>query len=98
MFIPSLLWKRGRARRPCPVGGYLPLHQPSAVLWLYHVLPSFPWFSFIATPCVGHWGVSAVGWPPCAWSHWLAASTCTLTLAKSVPRRVTRTSCPLRVA
>src|SRR6266446_7393612 len=88
----------GRARRLCPVGGYRPLHQPLAVLWLYHMLPSLPWFSFIATLCLGHCGVSAVGGPPCAWSHWLAASTCTLTLAKSVPRRVTRTSCPLSVA
>src|SRR5439155_9652903 len=88
----------GAERVPCPVGSYLPLHQPSAALWLYHVLPSLPWFSFIGTPCLGHCGVSAVAGPSCAWSHWLAASPCTLTLAKSVPRKVTSTSCPWRVA
>src|SRR5712692_2821795 len=51
----------------CPLrahwGGepYRPLHQPSAVLWLYHVRPSLPWCSFITTPCVGQRGVSSVG-------------------------------------
>ena len=33
-----------------------------------------------------------------AWSHWLASSTCALTLAKSTPRKVTMTSWPCRVA
>src|SRR5262249_31430958 len=33
---------------------YRPLHQPSAVLWLNHVLPFLPWFSCMATPCLLH--------------------------------------------
>ena len=77
---------------------YLPLHQPSGVRWLYHVLPFLPWFSFSGTPCLGHCGaVSAVG-PLWVCSQVAAASTCALTLAKSVPRNVTMTSWPLSVA
>jgi hypothetical protein len=107
MVIPCLLWKWGRACT-LPGGGYLPLHQPSAVRWDHQERPSL-WFCVICTlcllhqpgrsqrsdcpvPCVGDWAGA------CTLSHWLASSTCALTLAKSVPRRVTMTSCPCRVA
>ena len=40
-------------------------------------------------PCLGHCGVSSAVCPLWAWSHWLASSTCALTLAKSTPRKVT---------
>src|SRR5439155_915443 len=55
---PSRKW--GRARRPCPVGSYLPLHQlPSAnLVGQYHPLPLV--LGFIG-PCVGHRGASSVG-------------------------------------
>ena len=80
-----------------PCGGYLPLHQePSASLCgQYQPLPLVLGFM---PPCLGHCGVSSAVCPLWAWSHWLASSTCALTLAKSTPRKVTRTSCPCRVA
>src|SRR5262245_34203102 len=85
------------AQRRAPLGGHLPLHQePSASLCgQYQPLPLV--LVFMA-PCVGHWGVSSAVCPRWAWSHWLASSTCALTLAKSTPRKVTSTSCPCRVA
>src|SRR5712692_7538953 len=55
----SVCSPRAQGQSVCPAPGwrYRPLHQPSAVLWLYHVLPSFPWFSFITTLCLGQCGV-----------------------------------------
>src|SRR5712692_218965 len=53
----------------CPLrahwGGepYRPLHQPSAVLWLYHVRPSLPWCSFIWMSCFAHQSSGGVGSP-----------------------------------
>ena len=90
----------------CPAPGwrYLPLHQvPSAKRWDHQERP-FLWFWRICTPCLLH---QPSGCPvpcmggcagACTLSHSDACSTCALTLAKSVPRRVTRTSWPRRVA
>src|SRR3989442_8884104 len=88
----------GAGCEPCTGCGYLPLHQPSTVLWLYHVRPSLPWFSFIGTPCVGHCGVSSAVCPLWALSHWLASSTFALTLGNYIPRKATSTSFPCSMA
>src|SRR3989442_7664821 len=89
----------GAGCEPCTGCGYLPLHQPSTVLWLYHVRPSLPWFSFSGTPCLGHClAVSSALCPLWALRHWLASSTCRLTLTKSTPRNVTITSCTCSIA
>src|SRR5438132_9815736 len=47
--------RKAMGQSVCPAPGwcYRPLHQPSAVLWLYHVRPSL-WFWRIATPCLAH--------------------------------------------
>src|SRR6266516_3857699 len=87
-----------RIHQCSPSAHYLPLHQPSAVLCDHQERPSL-WFSFIGTSCLGHcWAGSSAVCPLWAFSHWLASSTCVLTLAKSTPRKVTSTSCPCRVA
>src|SRR5215475_7054705 len=98
----STCYNRNYAERRCgecgaPLGRHLPLHQePSASLCgQYQPLPLV--LGFIA-PCVGHCGVVSAVCPLWAWSHWLASSTCTLTLAKSTPRKVTMTSWPCRAA
>src|SRR6516165_7315664 len=98
----STCYNRDDAERRCgereaPLGGHWPLHQePSASLCgQYQPLPLV--LGFMA-PCVGHCGVVSGLCPRWAWSHWLASSTCALTLAKSTPRKVTMTSCPCRVA
>src|SRR6516162_9199366 len=89
--------ERRCGERGAPLGGHLPLHQePSASLCgQYQPLPLV--LGFMA-PCVGHCGVVSAVCPRWAWSHWLASSTCALTLAKSTPRKVTMTSWPCRVA
>src|SRR5262249_45677009 len=48
-----LPWAMEQSVCPAPVDCYRPLHQPSAVLWLYQERPSL-WFSFICTPCLLH--------------------------------------------
>ncbi len=85
--------KSPQALRP---GGlpYLPLHQPSAVLWLYHVLPSLPWFSFIATPCLGQCGVSSVGLTTRG-NRWSTASRRCSKRPSSLSRNVSCTWRPL---
>src|SRR4030095_16706400 len=97
----STCYNRDYAERWCgergaPLGGHVPLHhEPSASLCgQYQPLPLV--LGFMA-PCLGHCGVSSVVGPRWAWSHWLASSTCALTLAKSTPRKVTMTSWPCRV-
>src|SRR5262245_4216242 len=96
---PSIV-RMGRAGSapPLPCCPYFPLHQPSAVLCDNQERPSL-WFCVILTVCLLH-QPSAAGGRAGVWmlSHSLACSTCALTLAKSVPRRVTSTSCPCRVA
>src|SRR5215510_14031576 len=89
--------ERRCGERGAPLGGHLPLHhEPSASLCgQYQPLPLV--LGFMA-PCLGHCGVVSALCPPWAWSHWLASSTCDLTLAKSTPRKVTMTSWPCRVA
>src|SRR5436190_3496299 len=97
MDIPSLLWKRGRPAGSAP-RGYLPLHQWPSGSFTGQYQP-VPFVLGFRAPCVGHCGVaSAVGGLPWVCNHALACSTCTFTLAKSVPRKVTRTSCPLSLA
>jgi hypothetical protein len=44
---------RARSPLPCPVGCYLPLHQPWGVL-CDHQAPFSPLRSFICTPCLLH--------------------------------------------
>ena len=64
----------------------------------------FLWFWVICTLCLAHQplgsSVFCVGGcaGACTLSHSAACSTCTLTLAKSTPRKVTMTSWPCRVA
>src|SRR4029453_2639923 len=93
----------GQGVCPAPEQRYRPLHQPSAVLCDHQERPSF-WLGVICTPCLLHQPsgcpVLCVGGCAgvCTLSHSDAASTWALTLAKSIPRNVTSTSCPCRVA
>src|SRR5215510_599997 len=93
----------GQSVCPAPCWRYFPLHQPCVVLWDHQEWPSL-WFCVICTPCLLH---QPLGCPVpcvggcagvCTLSHSDACSTCALTLAKSVPRKVTMTSWPFRVA
>jgi hypothetical protein len=49
---PIRSWSGSAASEPCATP--LPLHQPATVVWLCQREPSWPWFSFITTRCVGH--------------------------------------------